>query len=227
MEKDRSSKVIAIVGLVVAVAALSVGFAAFTQNLVIKSSAEVNPSDTTLDVVFSSNGTSQKEDKVAANPSDGGTEKNQYGEEATIVNTGTNPTISGLHAVFTKKGQSVTYTFYVHNQSEYVAYLRSVTFANATGETSYKKCTAGEDTTASMVAAACADVTLKVSVGGTEFTGSNASIKGNSIGVGEFSPVIVTISYDAAGTSTTPIPDGDFDIEFGDITLGYSSVDGK
>lgn len=222
MEKDRGSKVIAIVGLVVAVAALSIGFAAFTQNLTISSSAKVTPSDNVLKVLFSSDGTAQKEEAVVANPSTGDAQK---GTNATINNNGgVNPTITGLHADFTDKGQTVTYTFYVHNDSEYIAYLKSVAFANAAGSDTYKKCTKGTDTTEAMVTAACADVKLKISVGGTEFTSSNAAVTDSSLAVGAFAPVVVTISYDAAGTSTTPIPDGDFSVAFGDITLGYSSV---
>lgn len=225
MEKDRRTKVIAIVGLVVAVAALSLGFAAFTQNLVIKSSAKVNPSDTKLNVLFSSSGTAQKEDPVAADPSTG---EAQTGTDATIVNTGTNPTISGLHADFTDKNQTVTYSFFVHNASDYVAYLRSVTFANATDSDSYKKCTAGTDTTESTVnsasGAACDDVSLKISVGGDEYNTTNAAISGKSINVDGYTPVIVTISY-ATETTTHPLPDGDFSVAFGDITLGYSSID--
>lgn len=225
MEKNRGSKVIAIVGLVVAVAALSIGFAAFTQNLTISSSAKVTPSDNVLKVLFSSSDGTQAEAPVVANPSTSDDGKTQTGTNATINNNGgVNPTITGLHADFTDKGQTVTYTFYVHNDSEYIAYLRSVAFANAAGSDTYKKCSKGTDTTEAMVTAACADVKLKISVGGTEFTSSNAAVTDSSLAVGAFAPVVVTISYDAAGTSTTPIPDGDFSVAFGDITLGYSSV---
>lgn len=225
MEKNRGSKVIAIVGLVVAVAALSIGFAAFTQNLTISSSAKVTPSDNVLKVLFSSSDGTQAEEAVVANPSTSADGKTQTGTNATINNNGgVNPTITGLHADFTAKKQTVTYTFYVHNDSEYIAYLRSVAFGNAAGSDTYKKCTKGTNTTESMVTAACADVTLKISVGGTEFTSSNAAVTDSSLAVGAFAPVVVTISYDAAGTSTTPIPDGDFSVAFGDITLGYSSV---
>ena len=43
MERDRSAKIIAIVALCVAVVGLSIGFAAFSNNLTIKSNATVSP----------------------------------------------------------------------------------------------------------------------------------------------------------------------------------------
>lgn len=227
MEKDRSSKVIAIVGLVVAVAALSIGFAAFTQNLTIKPSATVTPSDTRLNVLFSSSNTAQKTDAVKANPATS-VDNKQYGEDATINNNdGTNPTISGLHAIFTDKGQTVTYTFYVHNASEYIAYLRGITFNNATGAEAFKKCSVaeGNDTNAAMVAAACADISLKVEVAGGSYTDTNTAISGKSIAIDGYETVVVTIDYDGDKNSTIPIPDGDFEVAFGDIVLNYSSID--
>ena len=53
MEKNRSSQIIAIIGLGIGIIGLSIGFAAFSNSLNIKSSANVNPSDKDFKIVFS------------------------------------------------------------------------------------------------------------------------------------------------------------------------------
>lgn len=224
MEKNRSSKIVTLVVLVVAVLALSIGFAAFTQSLDISSNAYVNPSDTVLDVIFTSS------NPVADPPVytvEGVASTGASSLSAVINNGGSNPVISNLGATFTDKGQSVTYNFYVYNNSAYVAYLRSVIFNNALGGTSNIVCTSGTDTTESTVnspsGAACDDISVKISVAGDEYTTSNNSISLKSLDVSSYQSVSVTISYDGIHN----LPDGDFSVSIGDITLGYSSIDSK
>ena len=53
MEKDRRARVVAIAALLVGVVGLSLGFAAFTNTLTIKSSAEVKVGDSVFNVYFS------------------------------------------------------------------------------------------------------------------------------------------------------------------------------
>ena len=50
MEKSRTSKIIAVVALVVAVLGLSLGFAAFSNTLTISSSATVSPDSGDFDI---------------------------------------------------------------------------------------------------------------------------------------------------------------------------------
>lgn len=216
MEKDKSSKVIAIVALLVAVVGLSVGFAAFSSTLTISSNANVTPNADTFKVVFSSNGTTLTEENVT-----GVATGDASATAATINNSAANPTITGLSATFTEPGQSVTYTFYAHNKGEYDAYLKSVTYANVTDETSSKVCTPGSDTTASLVTNACDDISVKVNVGSTNTTASTADITGHSLLKTAFETVTVTIEYATNGDRA----DGDFTVAFGDISLVYSSVD--
>jgi hypothetical protein len=220
--KDKTSRVFAIIGLVVGVVALAVGFAAFTQNLTIKSSADVTPASSVLDIVFSTSKTAKQSGSVTATPSTGAT-----GDAATIEATGT--VIKDLKAHFTAPGQTVTYNFNVYNASAYVAYLKSITFNNVSGGSATKVCTAKTGTTQSYVDAACNGISLTVSVGdstpytrtlaqGTETAASGSSLRSLAATTGE--AVSVTIEY-AAGSSEA---DGDFDVAFGDIVLGYSSV---
>ena len=50
MEKDRSTKIIAIAALLIGIVGLSLGFAAFSNTLTISSSAEVTPDQSAFNV---------------------------------------------------------------------------------------------------------------------------------------------------------------------------------
>lgn len=217
MEKNRSSKVIAIVALLVAVGGLSLGFAAFSNTLRISSNANVKPSSNTFNVDFSSSDTGVVTDPVTPvkDPT------TITAKDATIDNT-TDPTITDLSATFTEPGQKATYTFYAANVGEYDAFLKAITYENVQGETATKICTAGENTTDALVQSACDAITVKVKVGTeAETAGSVASITKHSLVKDTNEPIVVTIEYAADGARA----DGDFSVKFGDITLTYSSVD--
>lgn len=217
MEKERSSKVIAAVALCVGVVGLSLGFAAFSNTLTISSSASVKPNADTFNVDFSSSETALATDAVV--PVKNPTTLNAA--SASIDNT-SSPTITGLSAEFIEPGQSVTYTFYARNEGEYEAFLNSITFANANGETSSKVCTAEGETTQSLVDAACQDITLSVKVGNeAATTGSVADIESHSLAVDGSETIVVTIDYATDGARA----DGNFSVKFGDITLVYDAVD--
>ena len=206
MEKQRQTKVITIVALVVAVFGISLGFAAFSNILTISSSATVKPDASSFSVLFSSSSTSQLTDPVTATGTN-----NATGEDATISDT----TISGLKANFTAPGQSVTYTFYAHNVGSYIAYLRSINFNDG------KSCAAtSSDTTASLVTAACDDISLSVTVGSTSAT-ANTEVSNHSLAIDAYEQVVVTITYASNGDRA----DGPFDVTFGDVELEYSSAD--
>jgi hypothetical protein len=205
MEKNRSSKF-----------SLSVGFAAFSNSLVIKSSAKVTPNSSTFNVDFSSSGTSLATTAVAPTK----TPTTLTATSAAIDNT-SDPTISNLSVTFTEPGQKVVYTFYAYNAGQYDAYLKSITYANVTGKTAAKVCTAASGTTDTLVQAACDDITVSVKVGDlSEVSGSKASITGHTLAKGAFEQVTVTIEYASNGDRA----DGDFTVAFGDITLLYSSA---
>lgn len=216
MEKERSTKIIAIVALVVSVVGLSVGFAAFSKDLNITfSESSVTPGGS-LDLKF----VVSEDDKTGTNKTvtaklNGATAAN----DATIA--GDASSISGLTATFTDKGQSVDYDFYIYNASEYDAYLRKVTFENYTGQNKNKVCTAIGATNVELVANACDDITLSISVGGENVTSTlEDGFSTPEIEHGKTIPVKITISY--AGDSL--LPNGDFKINFGAIKLSYSSL---
>ena len=214
---ERSSRVIAVIALCVGVVGLTLGFAAFSNSLTISSSANVTPDASTFNVDFSSvSGSVETEDIVPV--------KSPESIEATngSIDNSSNPTVSGLSATFTKPGDKVTYTFYAHNAGEYDAFLNSISFNNVSSGDAPKKCTAGGGTTDSLVQAACDDITLSVKVGSeSETTGSVPTISGHTLAKNKSEQIIVEIEYNAGGDRA----DGDFTVEFGEITLVYGSVD--
>ena len=220
--RDNTFRVVAIVGLIIGAMGLAIGFAAFNATLTIQSAADVTPSSSALDIAFSTVNNAKTSGTIT--PSTVGT--GVTAADATITAAGT--TISGLDAHFKAPGDSVEYSFYVYNASAYVAYLNSVSYANATGGSSFKKCTAGTGTTQSYVDGACNGISVTVAVGatGSQYS-TNQSVSGgttinHSLAATTGEAVTVTITY-ASGSSQA---DGDFEVAFGDITLGYSSVQG-
>lgn len=207
MKKERNT--IAIIALIVAVVGLSVGFAAFATTLTISATATMTPSSSDFAVVFS----------TSADASISG----DTGEVVTggVATSGTTfakdtTTLTNLSATFTAPGQTATWKVYAHNKGQYEAFLNAVTLGNIT-------CAKASGSTASdtLVQQACAGLSLKVSVGGTEYTSSNAAIAGHSIVAGSGEEVLVTLTYAADAARI----DGPADITIGNITLKYDSTD--
>lgn len=215
MDRDRSTKVIAIVALCVAVFGLSVGFAAFSNDLTIKSEATVKPNASDFDVNFSSSDTSETDGTVTATSTAG-----VSAQDATI-NNATAPTISGIKVEFTEPGQSAKYSFFAHNAGKYKAFLNNVTFKNAKDANANIACVAAEGTNAAMVASACQGISIKVKVGTTTFVEPTPNITSHELPIDQYEPVEVTIEY-ASGAARA---DGDFQVNIGEIVLTYGSVD--
>ena len=216
MERERGSKVIAIVALCAGVIGLSLGFAAFASNLTIKSSATVSPEASTFNVDFTTTSGSVVSGDVTA------TVVGATADPATIDNAGTDSEIENLVVHFTEPGQSATYSFYAHNAGEYVAYLNDITFNNVSGEDKFKVCTAGEGTDQGLVDAACANIKLTLTVGEDAAlisTDRTMAVSEHALASKTSEPVTVKIEY--TGTDRA---DGDFTVAFGDIGLSYSAV---
>ena len=217
MEKNRKGKLFTILCLFVAIASVSIGFAAFSTTLNISSSASVSPSSSSFSLGFYPSQIPTLDDGILSPTTSGGA----TGNNVTLSPAAT--TISGLKANFTEPGQTIEYSFYVGNEGEYDAYLRAINFLNVSGKTSYKVCTPGTGTTASLVDATCEAITMTVEVNGTTANSTTTSISGNSLIKGAFVPVNVTISYAENGARA----DGPFTVEFGGISLEYSTVDNE
>ena len=218
MYKSRNTKMLTIIALVLVITGLGIGFAAFSSTLNISSSAAVTPSSSDFNIVLSSSqyavttndATGTVVSGIGTNGAQGGI-INLYRKEAT-----------GLIAQFTSPGQSLTTTIYAHNIGEYDAYLRGVTITSINGN-SYKKCVGATDATDALVQSACNGIDISVTINGIEYALGNTSISKHVIKKGAVEPIIITISYDSNASRA----DGEFDIEFGDLALEYSTVDGS
>ena len=203
--------------MIIAIAGLGIGFAAFSATLNISSSASVTPDSGSFYLGFYPSETPTLDDAVLAPTTSGGA----TGSSVTLSSGST--TISGLTANFTEPGQTITYNFYVGNESEYNAYLRGIEFLNVTGASSNKVCTAGTGTTVSLVEAACNAISMTVNVNGTTATSIDTAISGNAVAKGAYVPVTITLTYASDGARA----DGPFNVSFGGVELDFSTVDGS
>ena len=233
--KENKTKVITIAALVIAVIALSIGFAAFASTLNIQTGASVTPNDTFV-VKFSNSNSELLETNVTA--SDG----SQYGGSATIDNRDVkNPKIDNLSASFTAPGQSVTYTFYVRNMGDYDAYLTDVRFNNATGKQVFKSCTSSGSNpgTQSIVDDVCDDITFTLELEDTPnkvltSTSDFAIVVGNNYilnrsptpntGTTNSKMVKVTIAY--PNKDGVHYADGSFTVNFGSVEMIFATLAG-
>lgn len=245
MEKERGGKTIAIVALLIGVVGLTIGFAAFSNTLTIRSSAEYTPDDSIFNVDFSSTTGSVVDGNLAPTTLTPAT-NGPTGATATIDNS-SDPVITGIKATFTEPGQSVVYEFYTRNAGQMKAFLRSVTFGNAspaagtangleTVGSGFKTCTQLNKTntpatdnpaTVTTMTAACEDINLTLKVG-TNDTMTGSTVRTNfvpaatahDLEVSGEEKVTLTISYPAGSDRA----DGDFTVNFGDITFVYAST---
>ena len=218
MEKDRSAKIIAMVALFIAVVGLSIGFASYTKDLTIRTSAHVQAQESDFSVRFSKASGSI----VTGNVNGVGSDMNVTPDTANI---GGNRTITGLGGTFKEPGESITYDFYVGNDGQYDAFLKSVTYQDIGGTKSSIKCTAKEQTSQDLVDKACEGFSIEVihdPEGDTHsFKETTNNITEHKLAIGAYEKIQVKIEY-KAGSSRA---DGDFDVAFGDITMHYSTVD--
>lgn len=238
MEKNNGGKIIAVVALVVAVASLSLGFAAFSSYLKIDTAANVTAGTGNWNVGFSTDDTNVEDvstpGTVSANESGNPGELNVT--KYTIAQK-TNATLS------TTAGSSVSYNLSVINKGKINAYLDSVTFAsepitctNATG--SSETLVSGEGVTGAGMTTSggntstisntdCAKMfQVSLSLGGTAYTSTPASVTANTITPGNSTPVILTVSYknDAAANAVAGTLDGDIVVNIGSISVVYTST---
>lgn len=227
MEKERGSKVIAIISLVIAVVGLSVGFAAYTSMLTISNtSATVGAADEEdFSVIFSTNDGSDDITitnlLTTAQVSGGAQAILATNEEGDTIATMSGTVINGLSAIFTQPGQKVTYTIYSHNTGKFLAYLNSLTI----GE---KTCTANTGATQSLVDTVCPSITMNVQVNSDDTDVDNietqtsiANIGEHTLAIGDYEEIIIELEY----ASTDARSDGDFTVNFGQIDLTYEHKD--
>lgn len=204
MEKQRQIKIMSIVALVLAICALTLGYAAFSTTLNISSSATVSPNSSDFKVSFV-----PSEDRGTVDSIDCDATNKANCTAARISGT----SLTGVTASFTEPDELVYYQVDIYNNGKYDAYLNSIDFGT-------KTCIAGDNTTDSLVQAACNSIIRQVGVGEVLYDES-AYIDSYIIPVGEKVTVSYIIKYDMNGTRA----DGPFDVEFGELKFNFSTVD--
>lgn len=211
MKVNRQTQIIIIITLVIALTALTIGFAAFSRTLAIKSTLTIKPDPSTFKVVFSVEEGQVKEGEVTAKHAPG-----IQAQNAIIINSA-RPTITNLNVKFTDPGQIAIYKFYVYNAGEYVAHLNSIKFLAP------KKCIADNDIDNPLVQAACEGIKINLDLGSINTYGTVENIVGEKLEPKESKEVTVTLEY-LGGSARA---DGPFNVTFGDISLYYATVTGQ
>ena len=239
MEKDRSTKVIAIVALLVGVVGLTLGFAAFSTSLQINTQADVEVSTGNWNVGFSTNGTTP----ITYGNTSTVTGTNQSNQTSGSIDV-TKYTISqtsGSNAVLTTtSGSEVTYNLYIANAGTLTAYSDSLTFPNTLvtcapvsgNNSSVIEGTANAGTTetggnsTTISDSDCnAMFGVELTIGSTTYTPANAANFSDTINASGNSPVELRIYYkgDTAANTAAAALDGDIVVTSGTITVVYKS----
>lgn len=215
--EKNNSKVIAIVALVVAVVALSVGFATYSATLTIASDANV---------VITANDTFSPNVKYRASSM----QCNASGS-ATVVSAGSvsDTAWSGIAVTLAQPGDYVTCNAVIENNSGFVGYLKEINTASTIS------CAAitGQASTAnsSLVSSICATTSLAIAVGSNSATAtstaaaSNTNIAANNTiaAINGTTPGTNTVSITITYGANAPIPDGDVRVNLPQVNLIYKT----
>ena len=215
MRNERKRKIMTLSILVGAVLLISVGFAAFSSTLKIKSQATLNPDASLFDVKLSTaNSIPATMGTVAPTlyPSSETTSLSNNITASSITIEGST-TIAGMSAAFVSPGDEVSYTLYVVNEGAYNAYLTSINFLEN------KVCTALEDTQDTLVQEACNGISATLSVAGIPYT-ETTQIQNHKLNKQTGELIQITLKYDSNATRA----DGPFTVNFGKISLVYSTI---
>ena len=225
------NKKITVAALIVAVLSLSIGFAAFSNSLNIKSSANVNPSDKDFKIVFSK----ERDTFVSGNEIISATgDINGNTKKGSINDTG--DTLYNLETEFTTPGESVEYSLYIKNIGAYNAVLNKLEIEEAeltsdiTVENYYivdngsVKCYAKKDpqnkANEQLLKEACNNIRLKVKLQQeSEYITSTKEFDSYVINKGESESVTVTLEY----TGDT-VADTGFNVVFGSVKMNYATT---
>lgn len=229
MEKNRNVKILSIVALVVAIAGMTLGFAAFSTTLSISSSATVTPNSDDFKITIYGIKDSSFYDTFADNnyaytDSD---ISDSYGVALEDTATSTTAsidnvshTISNINASFSNEGD-VQYAFIIKNEGKYDAYLdlTDKKTGSIIAVLLNKNCIAKDGATESLVTSACNGVQAAVGFVDKE-TGREISTTESYYKITSGDYVLFTVMMNYSG----PFADGPFDVEFEDFQLKFSTT---
>ena len=205
-DKDKHTKYITIIALLLGVVGLSFGFAAYTRAINISANVDITPETSE----YNGGVLSTQKGKVATGMVSATTTSGASAEDAIL----TKDTISNLSAHFTKPGQSAKYSFYGFNDNEIETYLNSVVFGS-------KTCKAFDGETTEKVLKACDSINMTIKIGNQTFKSTDVEIKNHKLDIQDSEDITVVIEYDSKGI----IADKKFKVSFGTSVLTYSTLD--
>lgn len=234
MEKNNGEKIIAILALVVAVAGLSLGFAAFSTSLRIDTAANVS-NNANWNIGFSTDGTNIADVTTASTVNANNSNPGIIDVTKYTISQNTNATLS------TTADSSVSYNLNILNKGTLDAYLESVNFSgvtmtctNASTNNLYEGVEgAGSTSTGNTTTISNEDCAkmfeVALSIDGTEYKTTASNITGKIVPATAGSnsvPVVLTVSYknDAAAKAVADTLDGDIIVNIGSITVSYTST---
>lgn len=217
MEKNNNGKMVAIVALVVAVVALSVGFAAFADDLTIDGTATVE-SKNEFDDDTATNGLHYQANSNKCYLTSDSTAKTAI--VGADVGTLSTDAWSGISIPLGDSANSITCEAVVENLTSYTAYLKSL--ASNKGLT----CTSSGANKTTNEGNVCAATTMTVKIGSVAtdtITVTNAAANNNTTSgtiAAEGGTALVTVTVEYTGAQT----DEDVTITLPTITHHYSSA---
>ena len=237
MEKTNSSKIVAIVALVVAVLGLSVGFAAYTSTLNISANANVQVDGSDWDVGFANNDTPSVMAAVSGTATTiSGTGVTNAGSLSMYKYTITQGTAATLS---TTANEAVSYAFKIKNAGSIDAILKSITTAgiscayvsDAQSRIIEGVSGAGSEVTATtgqtISDADCKSMfTATLTLNGSSTINLNTFVNGTttipSITIDDGTDITAVLTITATGTVASGI-DGDFTVSIGTTTVQFGS----
>lgn len=215
MENGRTFKMMSVVALCLAVIGITIGFAAFSATLKIENAS----------ATVKKGGNDSFASKIGFNGTvtctvTGSTAITEAGEDATNgyqKGTASGASWSGIKATLYEPGDKLTCTATVLNESDYIAYLGSISTSAGI--------TCGG--TATNVSEVCASLTSTVTTGPTTLNIANTAattpaITGNTIAATSGTKdVVFTLEYGSTG----PIADDDVTVTIPTISLVYDTAD--
>jgi hypothetical protein len=232
MERNKQSKIIAIVALCVAVVGLTVGFAAFSNILTIQSSATVTPDKSDFKMTIygvediSEFNVAQFSPVTSTTMSQPKLIQNATATNASIDNS--TLTIKNMDVNFIKPYDQTYYFFKIVNEGKYTAYITRDMLNSIYNIQSSKTCTADVGTSEDMVQKACSDG-IEIYLGaGSSFDGEwwdsqnedSTYLEYFTIPVCEYFELEYGIFYHSGY-----VVDGNFDVNIPDLKLEFSTVE--
>lgn len=242
MERNRSGKIIAVAALVVAVAGLSLGFAAYSTSLRIETKASVQPAnDNNWKVGFSINGTTIQDVNTAGTKTGTNADNALSGGSIDVTKYTISQTENANAVLKTENGSYVTYSLSILNDGTIPAYLDGVDFSNVTlrcanassstltryeGEEGAGSYHGGGNTTEISDTDCAKMFGLSLTIDETEYSPSYSGSYGNKLNAGDSVPVTLKLAYkgDTAADNVAKTLDGDIIVTAGNISVVYVST---